>query len=91
MYVELDFRNDTYAPYRKPNFQATYVNVQSNHPRYVINQVSISINKKLTTISKNESSFNRAKQHYHEALAKGGPSTIYNIMLVTIKRLKRRG
>ena len=37
--VELDLRNDIYAPYRKPNFQATYVNVQSNHPRYVDNHV----------------------------------------------------
>ena len=27
--VELDLRNDTYAPYRKSNFQATYVNVKS--------------------------------------------------------------
>ena len=70
--VELDLRNDTFAPFRKPNFQATYVNVKSNHPRYVVNQVPKSINKRLTTISKNESSFNRAKQHYQEALAKGG-------------------
>ena len=52
--VELDLRNDTYAPYRKPNFQATSINVQPNHPRYVVNQVPKSINKRLTTISKNE-------------------------------------
>ena len=71
MDVELDLRNDTFAPFRKPNFQATYVNVKSNHPRYVVNQVPKSINKRLTTISKNESSLNRAKQHYQEALAKG--------------------
>ena len=72
MYVELDFRNDTYAPYRKPNFQATYVNVQSNHPRYVVNQVPKSINKRLTTISKIVSFSKTAKQHYQEALATGG-------------------
>ena len=70
--VKLDLRNDTFAPFRKPNFQTTYVNVQSNHPRYVVNQVPKSVNKRLTTISKNESSFNRAKQHYQEALVKGG-------------------
>ena len=39
---------------------------------YVVNQVPKSINKRLTNISKNESSFNRAKQPYQEALAKGG-------------------
>ena len=70
--VELELCNDTYAPYKKPNFQAIYVYVRSNHPRYVVNQVPKSINKRLTTISKNESSSNRAKQHYQEALAKRG-------------------
>ena len=71
MDVELDLRNDTYTPHRKPNFQATYVSVKSNHPRYVVNQVPESINKRLTTISKNESSFNRAKQHYQKKKTKG--------------------
>ena len=70
--VEPDHCNDTFAPFRKPNFQATYVDVKSNHPRYAVNQVPKSINKMLTTIFNNESSFNRAKQHYQEALAKGG-------------------
>ena len=37
----------------------------------MVNKVQKSINKRLTTISKNESSFNRAKQYYQEALAKG--------------------
>ena len=57
--VELDLINDSYAPFRKPNFQATYVSAKSNHPRYVVNQIPKSINKKLTTISKDE--FKRAK------------------------------
>ena len=64
--VELTLRNDTYAPYGKPNFQATCVNVQSNLPRYIFNQVSKSINNMLKILSKNESSFNKAKQHYQE-------------------------
>ena len=70
--VELDLCNDTYAPQRKPNFRTTYVNIQSNHPLYVINQVPKSIYKRLTTLSKNKRSFNRAKKHYQEALVKGG-------------------
>ena len=49
--VELDLRNDTYAPYRKPNFQVAYVNVKLNLPRYVFNQVPESINKRLATVS----------------------------------------
>ena len=70
--VELDLINDSYAPFRKPNFQATYVSAKSNHPRYVVNQIPKSINKRLTTISKDEYSFKRAKEHYQEALIKGG-------------------
>ena len=62
--VQLGLRNDTYASYRKPDFQGTYVNVKSNYPRYVVNQVPKSINKRLTTTSKNKSSYSRAKQHY---------------------------
>ena len=70
--VELDLRNDTFAPFRKPNFQATYVNVKSNHPRYVVNQVPKSINKRLTILSKEKSYFNRAKGQNQEVLVKGG-------------------
>ena len=70
--VELDLINDSYAPFRKPNFQATYVSATSNHPRYVVKQIPKSINKRLTTISKDEYAFKRAKEHYQEALIKGG-------------------
>ena len=41
------------------------------NPQYVVDQVPKSINKRLTTISKNESFFNRAKQNYQKALVKG--------------------
>ena len=70
--VELDFCNDTYAPFRKSTFQARYVNTQSNYRRYVVRQIPKSINKRLSIISKNENSFDRAKEHYQEALTKGG-------------------
>ena len=69
---ELDLINDSYAPFRKPNFQATHVSVKSNHTRYVVNPIPKLINKKLTTISKDEYSFKRAKEQYQEALTKGG-------------------
>ena len=62
--------NDTYL-HTENQISKRYVNVQSNHPRYVVNQVPKSINKRLTTISKNESSFNRAKQHYQKKKTKG--------------------
>ena len=70
--LELDHCKETYAPYRKPNFLATYVIVQSYHPRYVVNQVPKSINKRLTILSKEKSYFNRAKGQNQEVLVKGG-------------------
>ena len=87
---ELDLRNDTFALFRKPNFQATYVNVQSNHHRYVVNQVLKSTNKRLTTISRNESSFNRAKQHYQKALAKGGQKHDLKYNTSNDKKIKKK-
>ena len=69
--IELDMINESYAPFRKPNFQALYVSVKSNQIRYVANQIPKSINKRLNKISKDEYSFKRAKEHYHKALIKG--------------------
>ena len=60
--VELDLINDFYAPFRKPNFQATYVSAKSNHPRFVVKQIPKSINKRLTTISKDEYSFKKKNE-----------------------------
>ena len=57
--VEPDLINVSYAAFRKPNFQATYV--KPNHPRYVVNQILNSINKILTTISKDEYTFKIAR------------------------------
>ena len=70
--IELDLINDSYAPFKKPNFKATYVSAKSNHPWYVIKHIPKSINKRLTTLSKDEYSFKRAKVRYKEPLIKGG-------------------
>ena len=69
---KLDLINDSYAPFRKPNFQATYVSAKSNHPGYVVNQIPKSTNKRLKTTSNDEYSFKRVKEHYQEALITGG-------------------
>ena len=69
--LELDLSNDSFSPFRKPNFQATYVSKKSNYPRYVVKQIPKSINKRLTTIPKDEYPFKRVNEHYQEALIKG--------------------
>ena len=65
---------------------------KSNQPRYVVNQIPKSINKRLKTISKDENSFKRAKEHYQEALFKGGHKheLIFNAEKSNDNRRKRR-
>ena len=44
----------------------------SNHPRIVINNIPIGINKRLTSISSNEEVFNTEKKVYQDALNEAG-------------------
>ena len=70
--VVLDLEAETYSPYRKPNSQPRYINVQSNHPRTVIEQVPKSINKRLSKISSNKTKFDSCKIEYENALKESG-------------------
>ena len=44
------------------------MNINSNHPRSILDQLPAAINRRLTDISCNEETFNKAKQRYEEAL-----------------------
>ena len=45
--IELDLINITYRPYKKPNDNTMYINVNSNHPPSIIKQIPSSINRRL--------------------------------------------
>ena len=70
--VVLDLEAETYSPYRKPNSQPRYINVKSNHPATVINQVPKSINKRLSKISSSKDKFDSCKIDYENALKDSG-------------------
>jgi len=49
-----------------------YIHKESNHPANIIKNIPKSVNKRLSTISTNESTFNKAAPPYQEALNKSG-------------------
>ena len=56
----------------KPNDTPTYVHTESNHPKGILKNIPLSVNKRLSSISSNEEVFDLAKHPYQEALAKSG-------------------
>ena len=73
--ITLDLRTAIYKPYKKPNSNITYIHKQSNHPPSIIKNLPKSINKRLSTNSKNAQIFNEACPPYTEALKKNGYGT----------------
>jgi hypothetical protein len=70
--VSLNLENGSYRPYRKPNDETIYIHAKSNHPPNIIKQLPLSVEKRLTTLSINESTFKEASKYYQEALNKCG-------------------
>ena len=66
--VTLNLSSSKHMPYNKPNNIPLYVNKKSNHPLRIISNIPQSINRRLTEISHDEESFNRAAPIYQKAL-----------------------
>ena len=64
-----------YKPYKKPNSNLRYVHKQNNHPPSIIKNLLKSINRRLSTNSKNAQIFNKACPPYTEALKNNGYNT----------------
>ena len=73
-FLDVDFNLETglYRPYMKPNDTPTYVHKDSNHPKSILNNIPLSVNRRLSSISANEDVFNSAIPPYQEALRKSG-------------------
>ena len=91
--ITMDLRTAIYKPYKKPNSNLTYIHKQSNHPPSMIKDLPKSINKRLSTNSKNVQIFNEACPAYTEALKKKGYNTnlqlIRHVRIKAMKRTKR--
>jgi hypothetical protein len=70
IYLDLDL--DEYGPFRKPGDTPVYVHSQSNHPRKVLENIPLGINKRLSRISSSKEIFDKAAPEYEDALRKSG-------------------
>ena len=73
--ITMDLRTEIYKPYKKPNSNLTYIHKQSNHPPSIIKNLPKSINRRLSTNSKNAQIFNESCPAYTEPLKKNGYNT----------------
>lgn len=70
--VTLNLTNGKYMPYNKPNNNPLYIHKKSNHPPSIISNIPLSVNKRLSEISYDEGSFNKAAPLYQKALNDSG-------------------
>ena len=70
--VTLNLTNGLFHLYRKPNGEPLYINTKSNHPPTVIKQIPAAINRRLSALSSNKETFEKAKPLYDKALRSSG-------------------
>ena len=70
--VTFNLTNESYCPYRKPNDLPLYIDIKSNHPPSIIKHPPEAVNRQISSISCNETEFNKAKPIYEYALKSSG-------------------
>ena len=70
--VTLDLQSGKHYPYTKEGNIPLYVHKKSNHPPSILKNIPESINKRLSEISSDKESFEKAKGTYQDALNKSG-------------------
>ena len=60
--ITLTLLNGTYKPYQKPENTLQYIHKESNHPPYIIKQIPITIETRLSNYSSNETVFRHAEK-----------------------------
>ena len=85
-----DLSDGSYRPYRKPDDETSYINVDSDHPPAVIKQIPISIERRLSAISSSEAVFEQSKGYYQEALRKSGHTHILSYKPPEPRRKRNR-
>ena len=72
--ITMNLTTGTTSPYRKPDDETTYIHADSDHPPNIIQQLPLSVEKRLSALSSSESIFNEAKGYYQDALQRNGHS-----------------
>ena len=68
--IALNLTTGKYHPYNKPDSNPLYMNILSNHPPNTIKNLPSKISKRINTISVDETTFNKSKDLYNNALPK---------------------
>ena len=66
--MTLDLSNNTCKPFIKTYQYSSYINVNSNHPKTIIKQVSKAVNLRIRNLSANEKIFQVSSKIYMDAL-----------------------
>ena len=70
--VILSLTNGCYNPFMKPNNKLSYVHQQNNHRPALLKNISLNINKRLTSISSSKDVFDESIAPYQKALTESG-------------------
>ena len=70
--VTLNLTTGKCQPYNKPDNNPLYINILSNHPPNIIKNLPGNISKRINNLSADETTFNKSKDLYNNALAESG-------------------
>ena len=76
--VTFNLNRSTYQPFTKPNTSLQYVHRESNHPPITTKNIPAGINKRLSSLSSDNASFDQAAPPYQKALDESGYRYILN-------------
>lgn len=68
----LNLISETFCPYRKPNDQPLYININSNHPPAIKAQIPRMVGDRLSNLSSTKKEFEKAAPVYNQALKNSG-------------------
>ena len=68
----MDLQSGLHRPFRKDDNIPCYINVHSNHPKHIKDNLHVMISKRISYLSSNEEVFNAEAPLYNQALAQAG-------------------
>ena len=70
--ISMNLETGIHRPFRKEDSVPTYINVNSNHPPHIKQNLPIMISKRISKLSSNEEVFNEEANLYNEGLRQAG-------------------
>ena len=88
--VTFNLNQNTYPPFTKPNTELQYVHRESNHPPITTKNIPAGINRRLSSLSSDKTSFDQAVPPYQKALDESGYHYTLQYEPPTTNRRKNR-